>query len=320
MVNAGVLAQNALLLEIAPEPTVDEAAGETTEVLDVPTAGLREQVRRAVGQAWVEELGLEYPLGASVFEEAVEASRDCGRRLRVFGDVPESALPPAAAGERWTVEPVKGLTSWVLTRPPRARWQFAAKRTIDLAVALPLLILLLPLLVVLAVAVALTSSGGPFYRWRVLGENGRAFTGYKLRTMYQDADARKAELIAHNEMIGPVFKMAEDPRVTPLGRFLRKYSLDELPQLWSVVAGDMSLVGPRPVFPHEYRDFELAQMRKLTVKPGMTCLWQARGRHRINDLEEWVRLDLDYIDSWSLRLDLQIVWETFRAVAGGTGV
>jgi lipopolysaccharide/colanic/teichoic acid biosynthesis glycosyltransferase len=181
------------------------------------------------------------------------------------------------------------------------------------------LVALIPLLLLLAVAVRMSSPGPILYHWRVRGRHGRPFTGYKFRTMVQDADKLKADLMAWNDMSGPVFKMVMDPRVTSAGRWLRKYSLDELPQLWSVIKGDMSLVGPRPSFPSEYEKFELWQMRKLTVVPGMTCLWQSGGRNAISDFDEWVRLDLEYIDNWSLLLDFRILARTLPAVVRGTG-
>ncbi|HLH77269.1 MAG TPA: sugar transferase [Candidatus Binataceae bacterium] len=199
-------------------------------------------------------------------------------------------------------------------------WQRAVKRAIDLIVSTILLLLLSPLLLLLAVAVKLSSPGPIFYRWRVMGKGIRPFTGYKFRTMVADADARKAELAARNEMSGPVFKITDDPRITPLGRFLRKYSLDELPQLWSVFKGEMSLVGPRPPAPHEFERFELWHRRKLSIKPGITCLWQVGGRNRVSHFDDWVTLDLEYIDNWSLWLDFKILARTALTVVRGTGV
>src|SRR5437773_7852858 len=139
---------------------------------------------------------------------------------------------------------------------------------------------------------------------RVVGKNGVEFPIYKFRTMIDRAEDMKAQLLEHNEMNGPVFKIRNDPRLTPLGRFLRKYSLDELPQLWSVLKGDMSLVGPRPPLQTEYAQFTEWQKGKLAVTPGMTCLWQVSGRNDIREFDEWVRLDLEYIGRWSLWLDL----------------
>ena len=137
--------------------------------------------------------------------------------------------------------------------------------------------------------------------------------------MFADADERKADLMAQNIMDGPVFKMDHDPRVTPLGRFLRKFSLNELPQLWSVLKGDMSLVGPRPAFKHELDRYEFWQKRKLSIRPGITCLWQVRGRNKIRKFDDWVRMDLEYIDNWSLWLDFKILFRTIWVVLSGTG-
>jgi lipopolysaccharide/colanic/teichoic acid biosynthesis glycosyltransferase len=182
-----------------------------------------------------------------------------------------------------------------------------------------LLVLLSPILLAIAVAVKLTSAGPALYRWQVVGQGGRPFTGYKFRTMVTDADALKAELLARNEMQGPVFKLTDDPRITRVGSFLRRHSLDELPQLWSVFKGDMALVGPRPPLQSEYEQFTAYQKQKLAVKPGLTCLWQIRGRNQIRDFDEWVRLDLEYIDHWSLWLDFKILVLTIPAVLRGTG-
>ena len=171
-----------------------------------------------------------------------------------------------------------------------------------------------------ALGIKLTTPGLPvFFPWRVVGYKGRMFTGYKFTTMVADADEKREELLPKNEMNGPAFKLRADPRVTPLGRVLRKYSLNELPQLWSVLKGDMSMVGPRPAFRHELDRYELWQKRKLCVKPGITCLWQVSGRNRISDFDEWVRLDLEYIDKWSLWLDVRILMRTVWAVFTGTG-
>ncbi len=194
------------------------------------------------------------------------------------------------------------------------------KRIIDVVIAPALLVLLAPLFVLIAIAIKVTTPDLPvFYPWRVIGLKGRPFTGYKFTTMVADADERKKALMDQNEMTGPVFKIKDDPRVTPLGRILRKYSLNELPQLWSVLKGDMSLVGPRPAGPDELERYELWHKRKLCVQPGITCIWQATGRNRISSFDEWVLLDLEYIDKWSLWLDCRILVRTVFAVLGGTG-
>ncbi len=182
----------------------------------------------------------------------------------------------------------------LLQRPYRLR----VKRAIDLVVGTILLIAASPVILVVALVTWICEGRPILYQWRVVGQNGRPFRSWKFRTMVRDADLRKQGLLRHNEMQGPVFKMREDPRITRMGRFLRKYSLDELPQLWSVVLGDMSLVGPRPPLVSEFAQFEPWQKRKLSVVPGLTCLWQVQGRADIRDFDDWVRMDLEYIDHW----------------------
>jgi len=194
------------------------------------------------------------------------------------------------------------------------------KRIIDILVSAALLVVLAPLFAAIAIAIKVTTPALPvFYRWQVVGFKGRRFTGYKFTTMVADAEERRAALTDRNEMEGPVFKIKEDPRVTRLGWFLRKFSLNELPQLWSVLKGDMSLVGPRPAFPHELRRYELWHKRKLCVRPGITCLWQVSGRNRIWRFDDWVRMDLEYIDNWTLWLDMKILARTVWAVVAGSG-
>jgi exopolysaccharide biosynthesis polyprenyl glycosylphosphotransferase len=206
-----------------------------------------------------------------------------------------------------------------LVPPVRPSEALFVKRLLDIVVSSTLLAVLSPLMAVIAVAIRFTSPGPIFYRWNVIGKHGHEFTGYKFRTMVQDADALKVKLLDRNEMSGPVFKVSRDPRITPLGAFLRKYSLDELPQLYSVLVGDMSLVGPRPAFRSELERYEFWQMRKLSTKPGITCLWQIRGRNNISDFNDWVRMDLEYIDRWTIWLDLKIMVRTAWTVLAGTG-
>ncbi len=214
--------------------------------------------------------------------------------------------------------------NWEADLPPAARrpdWaaQLAIKRALDITGAVVGLLVLSPLMLVVAALVRATSPGPILHRLEHLGLRGRPFIGYKFRTMVPNADALKAALLVHNEMSGPVFKMRSDPRVTRLGRLLRKYSLDELPQLWNVLKGDLSLVGPRAPMAAEFARFEPWQRAKLAVKPGLTCLWQVRGRARIKEFDRWVRLDLEYIRDWSLWLDLRILLQTIPAVLRGDG-
>ena len=196
---------------------------------------------------------------------------------------------------------------------------FHIKRIIDIIISTVLLIILLPIFICIILLVKVTSKGPLIYKWHVIGKDGKPFTGYKFRTMIINADRLKTSLLKSNEMTGPVFKMKNDPRITKVGKFLRKYSLDELPQLWSVLKGEMSLVGPRPAGPKEWSQYEEWQKRKLSVTPGMTCLWQINGRNEVHEFDEWVKLDLEYIDNWSLWLDFEIILKTIPAVLKGTG-
>jgi lipopolysaccharide/colanic/teichoic acid biosynthesis glycosyltransferase len=208
--------------------------------------------------------------------------------------------------------------------PPRFRtaWgrtQLAAKRALDVVASAAGLVVLAPVFAAIAVAVWVDTGRPIFYEWKVVGRRGRPFSGWKFRTMVVGADRLQTSLAQHNQMTGPVFKMADDPRVTPVGRFLRRYSLDELPQLWSVLCGTMSLVGPRPPLQQEWERFEPWQRRKLAVTPGITCLWQVSGRADIRDFDEWVRLDLEYIERWNLWLDATILARTAIAVLSRRG-
>jgi lipopolysaccharide/colanic/teichoic acid biosynthesis glycosyltransferase len=213
---------------------------------------------------------------------------------------------------------------WQAALPARAsNWSWRVgqvfKRLFDVTAAGTGLILVSPLFLFLAVAIIVDSGWPVLYAWRVVGYRGRRFTGFKLRTMVHEADQLKVQFAHLNEMNGPVFKIRNDPRVTRLGRFLRRYSLDELPQLWSVFVGHMSLVGPRPMFPEEFIEATPSQRRKLAVMPGLTCLWQVLGRADIHDFEQWVRLDRQYIESWSLSVDLRILLKTVQVVLRGNG-
>jgi exopolysaccharide biosynthesis polyprenyl glycosylphosphotransferase len=203
---------------------------------------------------------------------------------------------------------------------PEASWQVVGKQMLDFFGALLLLLVTALPLGVVALLIKLTSPGPIFFRQQRSGLNGRPFTIYKFRTMVTNAEQLKHELAAMNEMSGPVFKVSNDPRVTPLGRLLRKFSLDEFPQLYNVLRGEMSLVGPRPLPVDEVKRFnDLAHRRRLSMKPGLTCLWQVGGRSELRDFKEWVRLDLEYIDNWSLWLDLKILWRTVPVVLTGLG-
>jgi lipopolysaccharide/colanic/teichoic acid biosynthesis glycosyltransferase len=268
----------------------------------------------------VEEIQINAVAPTEMIRLVVAAGRQAGRRVRIVGTASLKDLPPIASGERWTREEPKADPSWLLRLREPPAWQRGIKRIADVVLSAGMLIGLSPVLLGIAIGVRLSSPGPILYRWEVVGRNGRPFTGYKFRTMVPEADNLKPALCAANEMVGPVFKLTNDPRVTHFGRWLRRFSLDEFPQLWNVLKGDMSLVGPRPPLREEYPHFELWQMRKLSATPGLTCLWQINGRNAIRDFADWVRLDLQYIDQWSLRLDASILARTIPAVFKGTGL
>ena len=196
--------------------------------------------------------------------------------------------------------------------------QLAIKRLFDIAASAFALWLLLPPLLIVAALVKLTSRGPIFFKQVRMGLHARPFHMLKFRSMVVNADALKAKLAAQNEQAGPVFKMKHDPRVTAIGRFIRKYSIDELPQLINVLRGDMSLVGPRPPVPDEVVKYEAWQLRRLSVRPGLTCIWQVSGRNQIS-FEQWMYLDLQYIDHWSLAQDFSLLFKTVPVVITGRG-
>ncbi len=202
---------------------------------------------------------------------------------------------------------------------PDRLWHLIFKRILDLVISGLGLLILSPLFLVVALLIKMSSRGPVFFRQKRVSLNGRTFTMYKFRTMIKNAEEKLEELLRYNQMNGPVFKMENDPRLTPVGRFLRKYSLDELPQLWNVFLGSMSLIGPRPPLPSEVKKYEPWQRRRLSMRPGITCIWQANGRSKITDFNEWMKLDLEYIDNWSLWLDLKILFKTIPAVLAGSG-
>jgi len=213
---------------------------------------------------------------------------------------------------------VNGVPTLTYAPTPTFEGQYFIKRVLDRVVAATVLILLAPLFLLIAIAIKLGSAGPVFFRQERVGLHGRRFTILKFRSMIEGAELQQPALLAFNEMSGPVFKMADDPRVTPIGRWLRKLSLDELPQLINVMRGEMSFVGPRPPLPHEVERYQRWQRRRLSMPPGLTGLWQVSGRNRM-DFETWMRLDLAYIDNWSLGLDLKILAKTVPVVISGAG-
>jgi exopolysaccharide biosynthesis polyprenyl glycosylphosphotransferase len=214
----------------------------------------------------------------------------------------------------------EGRPMLVFRSTPEASWQSIGKHALDIGGAFVLVVITSLPMLALALLIRVSSRGPILFRQQRAGLNGKPFTMLKFRSMATNAEQRRHELEVLNEMAGPVFKITNDPRVTPIGRFIRKFSLDEFPQLINVLRGEMSLVGPRPLPLDEVKRFDdLAHRRRLSVKPGITCLWQVSGRNHVKDFRDWVRLDLEYIDNWSLWLDFKILFRTIPVVLLGTG-
>lgn len=233
--------------------------------------------------------------------------------------VDEPARPP---GERTTAE--GGFIPWPIPDPPEGKtagsrfYRRYGKRIFDLAVTIPGFLILLPIFILLSVLIRIDSAGSVLYASQRVGKGGRLFRFFKFRSMVSGADRYLDHLRQYNEVDGPVFKMADDPRITRMGRFLRRSSLDELPQLINVLTGDMSLVGPRPPIMEEVGEYAPWQRARLSVRPGITCLWQISGRSRLG-FDEWMKLDLEYIENTSFWLDLKILLRTIPAVLSREG-
>lgn len=217
-----------------------------------------------------------------------------------------------------SLDDIAGEPMLIYSSTAQSSWALMFKRLLDVVLAVLAIIVLAPLFLGIMLAIRLTSPGPIFFQQLRSTLRGRQFRMYKFRTMVPDAEKFRAQLIELNEVSGPVFKIKDDPRVTRVGRWLRRYSLDELPQLWNVLKGDMSIVGPRPPIPAEVAEYESWQRRRLSMRAGCTCLWQISGRNHL-PFEEWMRLDLKYIDTWSLGLDFQIMLKTFGTILRGTG-
>jgi len=246
------------------------------------------------------------------YEEALLVAERHGVRAHVSLDIfPHVLAHPV-------LEEMDGVPLLSFTTTPSNPLQLVVKRTVDLAAAFTLSAVTLPIQLLAAIAIKLSSPGPVLFRQVRCGLNGRHFTLVKFRTMHAGAEDRLPEISHLNEMSGPVFKAKKDPRLTTVGRILRRLSIDELPQLWNVMLGHMSLVGPRPPLPEEVARYEPWQRRRLSMKPGLTCLWQISGRSEV-DFDRWMELDLKYIDTWSPMLDVKILLKTVPAVLSGRG-
>ena len=278
-----------------------------------PVLGTLDDLREIVDREVVDEVVFAIPFSKLLdCEQQIAWCEETGMTVHLKVDFVRTLLSKTYPSD------FEGTPMLTLASTPRDPISLSMKRALDIVVSSLALFVLTPLFAVCSLLVAVTSPGPILFKQKRVGLNGRTFTLYKFRSMYKRAEEHKAELAAFNEMSGPVFKIRNDPRVTPMGRWLRRFSLDELPQLWNVFVGDLSLVGPRPPTPDEVQQYERWQRRRLSVKPGVTCLWQVSGRNNI-DFEDWMKLDLEYIDSWSLRLDLKILLRTIPAVISARG-
>lgn len=225
---------------------------------------------------------------------------------------------PALMHSEVYLEKLQSTPLLTFSATPENEYLLFVKRLFDVAFSAVLLIVLSPFFLLIALLVKLTSSGPAFYSQVRCGLNGRRFRLFKFRSMYKDAEHRRADVQHLNEIDGPAFKSSCDPRITPLGRFMRRLSIDEWPQFWNILRGEMSFVGPRPPIPDEVEKYERWQRRRLRMKPGLTCLWALEGRSQL-DFRRWMRLDLDYIEQWSLLLDFKILFLTIPRVLSGRG-
>jgi exopolysaccharide biosynthesis polyprenyl glycosylphosphotransferase len=282
--------------------------------LTVPVVGRVEELF-----ATVQELGVDAVVIADSHTIDGQALRRLAWQLEDTGV--QLIVAPAVtqvAGPRIVIHPIAGLPLLEVDEPELSGGQRLAKEVFDRVVSVLTLIVLSPVFLVLAIMVRTGSRGPVFFRQVRVGQHGQEFTMYKFRTMVDDADARRADVAHLDEADGVLFKIRADPRVTGAGRFLRVHSLDELPQLWNVVRGQMSIVGPRPPLPSEVQHYGSDAQRRLLVKPGMSGLWQVSGRSELS-WEESIRLDLYYVENWSPALDAQILWRTVGAVVRGRG-
>lgn len=300
-------------LDIAPCGFLDADRNGLWRYRDIPLIGRLENLEQLVLGGQVDAVFVTTEPGEqSVAPQLLDLARKMGVTIHVVpGNIGVSSVLEVAR--------LNGFPTIVYRATPYRYTAMALKRGGDFVGALLLTLVTLPIMLAAALAVGLDSRGPVLFKQVRSGRSGRRFMLYKFRTMTCDAEKKKASLWNRNEMSGPVFKIKDDPRITAIGKFLRKYSIDELPQLFNVIAGDMSLVGPRPPLPSEVMGYEPWQRRKLSVRPGLTCLWQVNGRNAI-DFNDWMRLDLEYIDSWSPALDLKILARTIPTVLKGSGV
>ncbi len=276
--------------------------------------GKLEDCEKIIRENIVDEVYITLPIKSfySEMEKLIELCELVGIEAKIPTDIFKIKSSKAS------ISRYLGMAVIDLYTSPKMSIQLFLKRVIDLVLSFILLAASFPMFVIIAILIKATSKGPVFFRQQRVGYNGRLFTLYKFRTMVDNAEELKKDLLSLNEMDGPVFKINKDPRITKIGRILRTISADELPQLINVIKGDMSLVGPRPPVPPEVAQYALPDRRRLSMRPGITGIWQVSGRNSIS-FDKWMEMDRQYIDQWSLSLDFQILWRTVFAVLKGEG-
>lgn len=290
------------------------------EIYDsVKIIGTLDQFKKILLEQYVDEIVFALPLkNIGDIHNYIYFAEEMGIKIRVMPDFQIQKIKFYPKRATVYIDHFLGLPTLAVSSAPPNELSLFIKSVIDYVGAAVGLILLSPLLLIIALLIKMTSPGPVFFYQERCGLNGRHFLVRKFRTMYEDAEGKRKQLEEDNEMDGPVFKIRDDPRITPVGRFLRKTSLDELPQLINVLRGEMSLVGPRPPIPEEVDQYQLWQRRRLSMKPGITCIWQVSGRNDIS-FENWMNMDLEYIDNWSLLLDFKLLLLTVKEVCTGHG-
>lgn len=269
-------------------------------------------VEKLAKEAKVDEILITIPSERELIKRLIGQNRRYNVQIRIVPEMSDLVTGGVEVGQMGMVPYMR------IVKTPMQGWPLLIKRLIDIVGATVGLVCLSPLFLILAIAIKLDSKGPLIFAQKRVGKNGRIFDFYKFRSMVVNAEELKEKLATVNEADGPVFKMKDDPRVTRVGKFIRKYSIDELPQLYNVLNGDMSLVGPRPPLPKEVEKYGDWEWRRLEVTPGLTCIWQVSGRSNIS-FDKWMELDVYYIENWSLWMDLKILLETIPAVFRGSG-
>ncbi len=277
-----------------------------------PVLGLVSELDSIIRTHFIDEVLITLPTARDLIKEVVARARLFGTQVRVVPDLYDGLALGAP------IESVGHFPAVTLNSRAIPALQLTIKRSFDAILSAVALLVLGPLFLLVAILIKFDSEGPVFYNSVRLGKKGKTFICHKFRTMVPDAEDRKESLQHLNEREGILFKISDDPRVTKLGRFLRKWSIDELPQLWNVLKGDMSLVGPRPPIPYEFKQYAVEHLRRLEVVPGLTGLWQVYSRQSPS-FDDYIKLDLAYVDSWSVWLDITLIAKTFYVVLAGTG-